>query len=283
MTLEAEYDNRARVPDHPEIFARWKREAAAYRAEAAKASRAELGLRFGPSARQIVDVFYPADHRAGAPLALFIHGGYWRSLEPALFSHIAGGLNAHGVTVAVAGYDLCPHVRVTDIIAQVQAAARFLWSKFGQRMLVYGHSAGGHLAACLVATDWAGIDKDLPANFTSVGMAASGVFDLAPLLQVSMNSDLRMDAEEARRVSPLTWPVGGDRILDVTVGAEESTAFREQSRALAQTWEKAGATIRFEEIRGANHFTIVDPWTHPNSAEVARLLALAELVGGKPR
>ena len=282
MTLEGEYDNRARVPDHPEIFARWKREAAAYRAEAAKAGRAELGLRYGPTARQIIDVFYPAD-REGAPIAMFIHGGYWRSLEPALFSHMARGLNPHGVTVAVAGYDLCPHVGVTDIIAQMRAAARFLWTKFGQRMLVYGHSAGGHLAACLVATDWVGIDQDLPADFTSVGMVASGVFDLTPLLQVSMNNDLRMDADEARRVSPLTWPIGRDRTLDVTVGAEESTAFRAQSRAVAETWAKAGATTRFEECPGANHFTIIDPWAQANSADVARLVALAQLVGGKPR
>ena len=273
INLEAEYDNRARVPDHPEIFARWKREAAAYRAEATRAGRAELGLRYGASERQVIDVFYPAE-REGAPLAMFIHGGYWRSLEPALFSHIARGLNAHGVTVAVAGYDFCPHVRVTDIIAQVRAAARFLWGKFGQRLLVYGHSAGGHLAACLVATEWGGIDKNLPADFTSVGMAASGVFDLTPLLEVSMNNDLRMDAEEARRVSPLTWPVRANRTFDLIVGADESTAFRDQSRGFAQAWERAGATTRYEEHPGANHFTIVDPWAQPNSAEVARLLAL---------
>jgi arylformamidase len=273
-TLEAEYDNRARVPEHPEIFARWKRDAVAYRDEATGAGRADLGLSYGPTARQTIDLFYPPE-RDGAPLAMFIHGGYWRSLEPALFSHIARGLNAHGVLVAVVGYDLCPQVRITDIIAQVQAATRFLWARFRQRMLVYGHSAGGHLAACLVATDWSAHDESLPADLTAVGMAISGVFDLTPLLQVSMNADLRMDADEAARISPLTWPVGADRVLDVIVGADESSAFREQSQRIAATWDKAGASTRYEERSGADHFTILDPFGEPDSAEVRRLVALA--------
>ena len=272
--LESEYDNRARVPEHPEIFARWKRDAAAYREAAMKAGHAELGLSYGSTERQIIDLFYPAE-RNDAPLAMFIHGGYWRSLEPALFSHIARGLNAHGVTVAVVGYDLCPAVRVTDIIAQVQAASRFLWDRFGQRMLVYGHSAGGHLAACLVATDWSAFDASLPPDLTAVGMAASGVFDLTPLLQISMNNDLRMDAEEARRVSPLTWPIGADRTLDVIAGAQDSGAFRGQSQQIAEAWKEAGANTRYEEMPGTNHFTIVDPLADPDSPEVQRLVTLA--------
>src|SRR5262249_52008887 len=98
VDYEAEYNNRARVPEHPEIFARWTREAEDYRAEAMKERRAELGLSYGSSLRQFIDLFSP---RRGmtAPLALFIHGGYWRSLDPSLFSHMARGLNAHGVAV----------------------------------------------------------------------------------------------------------------------------------------------------------------------------------------
>src|SRR4051794_15437107 len=105
IDYEAEYNNRARVPEHGEIFARWTRQAAAYRDQAQRAGRAELGLSYGTTARQTIDLFAPA--QAGAPLALFIHGGYWRSLEPALFSQVAGGLNERGVAVAAIGYDLC--------------------------------------------------------------------------------------------------------------------------------------------------------------------------------
>ena len=116
---EVEYNNRARVPEHPQIFERWQRDAAAYREDAKAAGRADLGLKFGPSERQIVDVFAPQDGAANAPLAVFIHGGYWRSLEPAMFSHLARGMNAHGVTVALTGYDLVPQVSIADIMARL--------------------------------------------------------------------------------------------------------------------------------------------------------------------
>ena len=126
IDYEAEYNNRARVPEHPEIFARWARAAEDYRAEAMKERRAELGLSYGSSLRQFIDLFSP---RPGvmAPLALFIHGGYWRSLDPSLFSHMARGLNSHGVAVAVVGYDLCPEVTIAEIIDQIRHACLFLW------------------------------------------------------------------------------------------------------------------------------------------------------------
>src|SRR3954451_20948276 len=95
IDYEAEYNNRARVPEHPQIFARWEREAAAHRAETLKSCRAELGLAYGATPRQTIDVFDPAAEASA--LALFIHGGYWRSLAPSQFSHLAKGLNGHGV------------------------------------------------------------------------------------------------------------------------------------------------------------------------------------------
>src|SRR5262249_38996462 len=149
VDYEVEYNNRARVPEHAEIFARWQREGAAYRASV---HNAKLGLSYGPSIRRTLDLF-PARHDDQAPLAMFIHGGYWRSLEPSMFSQSAAGPNALGITVAVAGYDLCPHVSIAAIIEQMRAACLMLWRKRRQRIFVYGHSAGGHPAACLGASD----------------------------------------------------------------------------------------------------------------------------------
>jgi arylformamidase len=277
IDYEAEYNNRARVPEHPEIFARWTREAAAYREQARHAGRADLGLAYGPTARQTIDLFRPdSEERA---VALFIHGGYWRSLEPALFSHMAGGLNARGVTVAVAGYDLCPQVSIAEIIGQMREACRFLWSRFGRRILLYGHSAGGHLAACMAATDWTGVDRALPADLTPLAMAISGLFDLEPLIGVSMNTDLRLDAAEARRVSPLFWPIGADRTLDAVVGGVESSEFLRQSRAIADAWGQKGADTLYQEVPGANHFTVIDPLADPASDIVNRLATLATRLG----
>ena len=121
IDYEIEYNNRARVPEHAEIFARWMREAEDYRTEAMQERRAELGLTYGSTPRQFIDLFSPSK-AAKAPLALFIHGGYWRSLDPSMFSHVARGLNAHGVTVAVAGYNLCPQVSIADIIEEIRHA-----------------------------------------------------------------------------------------------------------------------------------------------------------------
>jgi arylformamidase len=279
MTIdyEAEYDNRGRVPEHPEIFAKRDRDAAAYRAAS---PGAELGLRYGPSERQTVDIF-PAKNLAGkpggetAPLALFIHGGYWRSHHPSSYSHMAASLNARGVDVAIAGYDLCPQVTVAAIIDQLREACLFLWRKRRQRMMVFGHSAGGHLTACMVATDWTQRASDAPADLVPSGYAISGVFDLSPLVALSHNADLRLDMAEATRVSPLFWKLPPGRVFDAIVSGAESNEFRWQSRVVTDGW-RGKAQTRYEEIPGANHFSVVYPLADADSAMVARLTDLAK-------
>jgi arylformamidase len=279
MTIdyEVEYDNRARVPEHPEVFARWKREGAAYRAGA---HNAKLGIPYGPSMRRTVDLF-PASGDDQAPFAMFIHGGWWRSLEPSMFSQMAAGPNARGVSVAIAGYDLCPHVSIADIIEQMRSACLMLWRKRRQRIVVYGHSAGGHLASCLAATDWKVLASDTPADLVPAAYAISGVFDLTPLIGISVNEDLRLDESEARRVSPLHWRVPAGRSLDAVVGALESSEFLRQSKAIAEAWRAGGALTRYEEIAGTNHFTVVDALTDSNSPMTARIAALAYSAKGK--
>ena len=272
IDYEKEYDNRGRVPEHPEIFARNERDAAAYRA----ATRdAELGLSYGSTPRQYLDLF---PGKAGGPLAMFIHGGWWRTRDPSAYSHLAKGLNAHGVTVAVVGYDLCPQVTIAAIIEEMRAACLYLWRKKRQRILAIGHSAGGHLAACMAATDWKIIAADAPADLVPAAYAISGVFDLAPLTQISVNADLRLDDKSARACSPLYWRVPAGRMLDAVVGALESSEFLRQSRTVVEAWRQAKAQTRYEEIAGTNHFTVVDPLTNPESAMTKRVVELAQQV-----
>jgi arylformamidase len=277
MDYEAEYNNRARVPEHEQIILGWAREAENYRADALKEGRAELGLAYGDTPRQTLDLFMPQP-TGRAPLALFIHGGYWRSLDPSLFSHVARGLNEHGVAVAVTGYDLCPIVTIADIIVQIRRACIFLWQRLGQRMLVYGWSAGGHLTACMVATDWQSLYHKAPADLVPTGYAVSGIYDLDPLLSTSANQDLRLDADRARRVSPLFWPLPQGRTFDTAVGALESSEFRRQSRTVADAWQNAGAQTGFVEIASVNHFTIVGVLADAESAMVARVAQMAQAV-----
>jgi arylformamidase len=275
VDYEAEFNNHARVPEHPAIFAGWERDAAAYRAESLRDGRAELGISYGPSARQTIDLFHPASERE--LLALFIHGGYWRSLDPSMFSHMAKGLNGRGISVAVAGYDLCPQVTIPEIITQMRQAALHLWRRFGRRFMVYGHSAGGHLAACLLATNWRGLGTDVPGDLVPTACAISGLFDLAPLTGVAMNEELKLTDDDARAASPLFWPAPLDRNLEAWCGALESGEFRRQNRVIVDTWSKAGVATTWMEIEGANHFTVIESLADPSSDLTGRLTQLTEL------
>jgi arylformamidase len=271
IDYEKEYDNRARVPEHPEIFARWQRETDAYRAAM---PGAQLGISYGPSPRQTIDLFPGKDAKAEAPLAMFIHGGWWRALDPKMFSQMARGANAHGVTVAVVGYDLAPHVSIATIIEQMRAAVLKLWHDQRKRVMVYGHSAGGHLTACLVATEWKTLDPTAPNDLVPAGYAISGVFDLAPLTQISINADLKLDEKSAHDASPLYWQVPIGRTLDAVVGGIESPEFLRQSKTIAEVWTGSAQT-RYEAIAGANHFTVLDPLIDANSGMTRRVVELS--------
>lgn len=258
--LEAEYNNRAKVPGHVEVMQSWTRDAAAFRAGH---GHAELDLPYGSSARQRLDLFWP-DARRDGPVAMFIHGGYWQSLDRSFFSHLARGFVAHGVALAVPSYDLCPQVTLEALVEQVRGAAAFLLRRHGRPVFSCGHSAGGHLTATLLATDWAA--RGLPPGAVYAGCAISGLFDLLPLLETSVNGALRLDAGTARRLSPVFLPAPG-RPLHAVVGAEEGAEYHRQSRDIAEAWRGA-----WELLPGANHFTVVAPLTDPASPLVATML-----------
>jgi arylformamidase len=278
LDLETEYSPRITIPDHAQIFARWARAAEDYRAEMLKVGKAEFGIIYGDTARQFIDLFLPAAGES-APLAMFIHGGYWRAMDPSFHSHMARGLNERGFAVAVVGYDLCPIVTIADIIEQVQRAGASLWQRFNRRMLVCGHSAGGHLTAAMVATDWQKLWPKVPSDLVPAGYAISGVFDLRPLTKTSMNQDFRLDDAEAERISPILWTIPPGRALDAAVGDLESNEFKRQSRAMADAWGKAKAETRYAEMPG-NHFTVIDALADPNNAMVARIAELAGRLRG---
>lgn len=262
-----EYNNRARVPEHPAIIAGWAHDATAWRASA----DAELDIPYGDSSRQRVDIFHsPRD--TGAPLVLFMHGGYWQALDKNHFSHLAAGLKAHGVSVAVAGYDLCPTVAIRDIVGQMRRLAGSLHRRTGRPIVAAGHSAGGHLTAALVATDWPGLDPALPTDLVPAGLAISGLFDLGPLVETPVNEALHLDEKEARAMSPLFWEVPPRRRFEAWVGAEESGEYLRQSRAIAERWARAGARTGFKAVAGANHFTIVACLADSDSPMVGTLL-----------
>lgn len=264
----AEYDNRARVPEHPAIMAGWADESAAYRA-----SHPPVTLAYGEGERRRIDLF---DAGQAGDIVMFIHGGYWQALDGSSFSHMAKGLNTHGISVAVPTYDLCPRVSVSDILDQMRAAALKLHGIAGQRIVAAGHSAGGHLAACLLATDWKALDPDLPADLVPAAYSISGLFDLPPLIETPLNRALRLTREEALRLSPMFWaPPKGKRFHGV-VGEAESSEYHRQSREIVERWRQGGVHAEYEIVTGANHFTIIAPLSDARSAMVARLRQFAE-------
>lgn len=259
-TLEREYNNRLLVPEHPAIFAGWRNASEKFRS----LSDADFDLHYGTAERHRMDLFH-APHAHGT--VVFIHGGYWRSLDKSDFSFVAAPFIANGLSVVLINYRLCPSVGLADIVADCRAA--FAWlqnngTRLGtpvNRVALVGHSAGGHLVSMLFATDW--LARGIDPSCIRGGVALSGLFDLAPLLNCSMNDDLRLDATTARTNSTIHHQCQIAAPLYLAVGADESAAFRGQTRDLHRTWPETCRMV--EEISGFNHFTIVDDFVRPES------------------
>jgi arylformamidase len=265
LDFEAEYNNRARVPEHPTHIAGWQRDAAAYR----QMARCELDVSYGTGERHRLDLFHPRSGDTGGPIVLFIHGGYWQAFDKSSSSHLARGVNERGLTVAVPSYTLAPAATLAEIIAEIETAADFIMQRMGRPIVATGHSAGGHLAACLMAR---------PASHlrpVRAAMPISGLFDLPPLVGTSINKALGLTIEEARRLSPLEWTPPESGHLVAVVGGAESSEFLRQSHAIVDEWGKAGVTTRYHEVIGAHHFDVIAGLADPADPLVDVLIELS--------
>lgn len=271
MDLATLYDNRAAVPDHPAIIDGWARDAAAFRA-----SRPfELDRAYGARPRNRFDVIHAPGDTAKS-LVVFIHGGYWRSLEKSSFSHMAAGPLAHGLSVAIPEYSLCPEVTLPDIVDEMRQCCLYLWQSFRRPLIVAGHSAGGHLAACMAATDWSLYGQ--PRDMVRAVFPVSGIFDLRPLLATPINADLRLTPEQALVASLLLWPVNHRFAAAIWAGSIETAEFRRQSATLAAAWSGLGLPVTCNLVEGADHFSIATELSRPGSALTRSLVSLATAV-----
>ncbi|HEU0060170.1 MAG TPA: alpha/beta hydrolase [Hyphomicrobiaceae bacterium] len=272
LDFEAQYNNRARVPEYVDINARWQAASRDYRSKAG----ARLDIAYGAGERQRYDLFPAAVDPA--PLLVYIHGGYWQRGDRTEYAFIAREFNAAGISVALPSYSLCPAVSVMDIVAELRCFLAALWQRTRIHPLVIGHSAGGHLTAAMLATDWSG-SPGVPADLVRAGYAISGVFDLPPLVGTSLNEALRLSPEAAQAASPMFWPAPPKaRVFAAAVGGLESEEFLRQSRALARIWRQAGVTAEDVVVANTNHFTIVDELTRPTSPLFKSVLALARTI-----
>lgn len=270
IDYEAEYNNRRRVPEHEAIAARWAAASAAWRNEAdLLADQA-----YGAGERQRYDLFR-ARGAADAPLVVYIHGGYWQRGDRKAQSFIAKELNARGIDVAMPSYSLAPAASVAAIIGDIRQCLKTLYQRTKKRPVVIGHSAGGHLAASMLATDWASVG-DVPGDLVRAAYALSGAFDPEPLIGTSLNEALKLDAASARAANAITGrkpPPSATMIA--AVGGDESQEFIRQSLALAAAWSAAGVKAECVVVPNANHFTILDELARAESAVLARIVSLA--------
>ena len=262
--IDEQYDVESSVPD----FGRYVDFFLSNSARVRKELGPRLDVPFGPTTAETLDI-YPAA-RPDAPIHMFIHGGYWHSLSSKEFSFVAEGLIAAGVTVVINNYALCPKVTITEIVRQNRAALAWLYrnaATFGgnrSRIHVSGHSAGGHLTAMLLATDWER-DFGLPSDLVKGGTAISGLFDLEPFVHSWLQPKLRLTPEEIDRMSPIRHIPDRASPLIVTFGGDESSEFRRQSESFLAAWTAKGLDGRYLDLPGRNHFTVLEDYMDPDS------------------
>lgn len=262
--LDAAYDNTGAVAESQTYRAQWWDRSAAIRAEPS----ARLDLRYGKRPRAMLD-YFPA--KAGAPLFVFIHGGYWQRNEKERFSFVVPGPRAHGINVALPGYTLGPDARLTDIVDEIRQSLSCLADQAATlgfdpaRIFVGGWSAGGHLAAAVV---------DHPA--VRGALPISGIFDLEPIALGVLNDKLSLSRDEIEKLSPLRNLPTRQVPMKLAVGGAELPELRRQSEEHFRALTARGLPATLTELPGQNHFSILEELARPDGALTR---ALVELVG----
>ncbi|HWP57344.1 MAG TPA: alpha/beta hydrolase [Candidatus Acidoferrales bacterium] len=253
---------------------RWTQERSKRSAAARAALKSWLNVRYGPRPRQVLDIFPAA--RPDAPVELFIHGGYWRSGSKDDYSFLASVLAPAGGLAVVIEYDLCPAVSVADIVEQARAAIAWTYGHIAEyggdpaKIYLAGHSAGAHLAAMALACDWAALG--LPKDLIKGAALISGVYDPEPVLHLSVNEDIRLAPDSARRNSPMLHPPLSSAPLIIAVGGDEPEGWRQMSREYFDLCRARGIDATYLEIPGAHHFSIPLLLADPTTALARALL-----------
>jgi len=278
-TLDREYNAVATVPDLAPFLEDYARRSADMRASLS----CHLDVAFGESEAETMDIFpaSPSPSGPGAPVFVFIHGGYWRRLSKDESSFMAGAFTKAGIAVAAVNYALAPSVSLDEIVRQCRAAVAWLHHNgedFGidpNRIVVGGSSAGGHLTGMCLASGWHEL-FGVPEDVVKGAVAFSGLFDLAPIRLTLPNEWLDLDADSVARNSPIHHLPERGCPLIVTWGGSETSEFKRQSRDYADAWAKRGFPVDCYEVSDRNHFDIVIDLTDPDRRLGRDTIALIE-------
>jgi arylformamidase len=268
---DEQYNNRARVPECGLFMQRW----AQWSEQARTAGHVKLDLRYGPGPNETLDVF--ESPRSRAPIVVFIHGGYWRSLDKSDHSFVAPAIQQAGAVPVIVNYDLAPAVGVSDICRQMVRALEWVWRHGAEiggdpsRIHVVGHSAGGHLAAMMMCAQWQRHAADSPADLVKSAMSISGVHELDSVRHAAfVQADLKLTAQEAVQCSPAWMPAPTHGHIHCVVGAIESPEFLRHNALLREHWGAQRVPV-VENLAGEHHFSIVDQFKQPTSRVVQLL------------
>lgn len=252
--LEFQFNPQVSVPEYPQLSAGRRKKSQAVRAKL----KGWLDVPYGDTARQVMDIF-PA-RPAGAPVFLYVHGGYWRGGSKEDNCNFAELFVDRGITVAVIEYDLCPKVTVPEIVREVREAVAWSYRNIAgyggepTKLFIGGHSAGGHLTAMALAHEWE--REGLPANIIKGAVITSGVHDLEMVMHVSINEEIRMTREIARSSSPLVHPPVVRCPILVGVGGAEPKGWQQMSEDYYRFCRDHGADAEYLVVPDANHYTM---------------------------
>jgi arylformamidase len=263
--LEREYNPRTQIANVAEFFERWKKQGQ----EARASLRSRLNLAYGASTGETLDYFPAAT--ANSPILIFVHGGYWRAFDKTDFSWVAPGYVAAGISVAVLNYGLAPATPIREIVQQIRRACAWVFDNADslgvdrRRIFCAGHSAGGHLTAMMLATEWPALSPGLPPRLLAGAFSISGLFDLVPLAHAEfLRKDLGLDDEGARALSPASLELRDGAPLLRAVGALESGEFHRQSHLIASHWPSA-CKAELIDVPGRNHLSVCDAFAMPGA------------------
>ena len=251
-----DFGNQAAVPNYAEYFERWRSAGERLRAQ----KECILDIPYGAGWRQTVDIF-PVDKAEPVPVLVFIHGGWWYFLDKKDYMFAAESFMDAGCVVVFVGYPLAPAASLSEIVECVRQS--IVWThrnvaRFGgdpNRMHLAGHSAGGHLTAMMMTTDW--VDYGVPAGVIKSGCSVSGLFDLEEIVHVPQNRNIRLLPEVARRNSPIhRIPVAASPFI-VCVGGDETKGFQRQHKAFTSAWSAPSRPLIEVSLPGENHFSVI--------------------------
>jgi arylformamidase len=254
--IDAQYNAGASVPDAAACRQHYTDQAMRARATLP----CLLDVPYGPTLDETLDIFPAAE--PNAPVWVFIHGGYWRALSSKDFSGVALGPRALGFTTVVVNYSLCPVVTIDEIVRQVRASIAWVVRNIANhngdpaRIVLGGHSAGGHLTAMMLQTLWAE-RYGLPANPIAAAVLVSGIYDLHPLRYSYLQPAIQLDDGVIQRNSPGLNVRANSTPLLMTWGAQESTEFARQSTDFHNGWVASGGRSELLAQAGADHFSAV--------------------------